>query len=137
MSRALVSLFIAAFVLASAAPQAKVVCACHDTDSFSTEATPTGCGGTCSVEQAPVEPAHPSECDCEDCEHVELSTPDVQLFVPATFSLEHRENVESTVDVLLTGDDSSADFQSAFKFDTENRFTYHILQQLSTAVLIC
>jgi len=137
ISRALVFLFIVAFMLASAAPQAKVVCACHDTGSSSAETTTTGCEGTCSMEQAPVEPAHPSECNCEDCDHVELSASDVQLFIPATFSLEHRENVESTVDVLVTGDDSSADYQPAHKFDTENRFTHQILQQLSTAVLIC
>jgi len=137
ISRAIMSLFIASLLLASAAPQAKVVCACHDSDVFSVKTVPTGCGGTCSMEQAPVADDHPAGCDCEDCNHVELSAPDVQLFFPATFSLEHRENVESTVDVLVTGDDSSADIQSAYTFDTENRFTHHILQQLSTAVMIC
>lgn len=80
---------------------------------------------------------HPAGCDCEDCAHVELSASEVQLYIPGMFNFEYHDDIQPAVE-FGSADGRDQDLvHTRNQFDTENRFTLQIANQLSAAVLIC
>jgi hypothetical protein len=128
---------IVAMLLAAAVPHAAIVCPCRDIVIQPPENHGGCCGDLCTMDPAENDSAHPADCGCNDCQHVELTDDDGTLFTPQVFRLNYRPDGQWISVFPISDNNTSVELNQISPLDSANRFTTPISRLLSTTILLC